>query len=140
MAAARGYEEVGGREMTADKQLTGPLGRIARVIGVEPTLRLAEGLRDREARIPKRPRANHPWLAFVTAEALAKLCASPLAGESVSFPSTVGHGDKKSVILDLAEQGQPVKDIALAAGCSRRYVSRVLRGFRVGSGVVGGGE
>ncbi len=122
------------------RELSGPLARLARVIGTEKTLRLAAAFRDEIFRIPVRARANHPWLSVLTAAELDAVCSSPLARQVITFPMSPNRGDKKPLILDLAEQGQQPKEIAQKVGCSRRYVQRVMRGFRTGSGLVGGAK
>lgn len=106
------------------------LAEIARLIGPGPAMRLGEAVGGVETYIPKNATPNHPLARLVGAEALEVL-ARAFGGQTLVIPRGVHCKLKKAAIL--AASGSR-RNVALALGCSARYVRKVTNEAKPGAG------
>lgn len=108
------------------KPMSATLDNIKSVLGDDVAKHLLESFGGTVRHVPKRPHESHPWLALVGTESADKLCRA-FGGRLVALPRQIeGHGRKKSLILELVEQGVQVQEIATRARCTQRYVYSVI--------------
>lgn len=97
------------------------LAEIARLIGPRLAMQLGEAVGGVETYIPKNVTPTHPLARLVGVDALAIL-AREFGGQTLVIPRGVHCKLKKAAIL--AATGSR-RSVALALGCSARYVRKV---------------
>ena len=91
---------------------------------------LAEAVGGVETYIPKSPRSDHYLVGIVGPEALKKLAAE-YGGQTIAIPRGVYRGLKKAAIMDATGSR---RQVALALGCSTRYVRKISNQAKAESG------
>jgi len=108
----------------SDLHLPDGLEPIAKVIGTEATLRLADRCGGSQLYVPRDARKTHPWAQALDEELWKKFCAA-FGGQRIDLPRGTFITLKKVAILELAAQGLGTRQIAQRVRCTERYVKRV---------------
>lgn len=97
------------------------LAEIARLIGPKLAVELGEAVGGVETYIPKHPTADHSLARVIGLDGL-KALAREYGGNTIVIPRGVHRNLKKAAILGATGSR---KTVALALGCSARYVRKV---------------
>ena len=102
---------------------------IADVIGPEPALLLAQHVGGVTSYVPKEPQDNHKLAKIIGLGAL-RLLASVYGGMWLEVPKYAAAKNKKVKIRKLLKQGASLRQTALDADATVRYVTMVSKDMR----------
>lgn len=106
------------------------LADIAKLIGPKLAVELGEAVGGVETYIPKHPTGDHSLARVVGLDAL-KVLAKEYGGQTVVIPRGAHRNLKKAAILQAKGSR---KKVALALGCTARYVQKVMNDARPDDG------
>mgnify|MGYP003621643828 CR=1 FL=1 len=106
------------------------LVHMAEIIGPDEALKLADVFGGQRVYIPSRVTEGHPYLAVLTRDMLAKVCASWLAGGWYELPRGPMRDSKNKSIRALLREGHAHRTIARALKVSERHVERIAGEMR----------
>ena len=106
------------------------LADIAKLIGPKLAVALGEAVGGVETYIPKHPTEQHSLARVVGLDALKELAAE-YGGQTIVIPRGVHRNLKKAAILQTTGSR---KKVALALGCTARYVQKVVNDAKPDNG------
>lgn len=110
--------------------MSGNLRELADLIGLEPAMALCRAQGGISHYIPQTPRPDHPFVAILGQETWRVLCAN-YGGTRLDLPRGEYAFKRQQVQHLLRTSDLSVRQIARAAGCTERFVSK-LRGELAG--------
>lgn len=102
------------------------LRTLARTIGHERTMQLADAFGGVPVYIPHDYRANHLWAPLVT-ELEWQTVAAHFGGDTITLPRGLYLRTTKRLIHELIEQGRSPREVAMQLRIGVSHVYRVLR-------------
>lgn len=102
----------------------GLLAEIAELIGAEAAGRLCRACGGVSYYLPAKPKPTHPWAQVVGLEAMEILCAQ-YGGSRLTLPKGDNAAKRRRVLQLLREGRLSVRQIAIKAGVTERYVSKM---------------
>jgi hypothetical protein len=108
-----------------------PLDEIARVVGVDLALKVAEGHGGRRLHVRHEPQADH-WLARIIGLKAARLVCQRLGGEVYKIPVATAIRNKMRA-TELREAGRSWNEIGAALNISQSQAQHLCAGIEKGA-------